>query len=156
MIVKVRAHEQRARAAQQGIRERLVGVGAGDGNAALRHGGRAARVRAAEQSHAERRAEGERRPHARFAREAAEPLDVVAARRRVPGAGVRVHEPPPGGEPRPHERRASLHAGRDPGARFDRPRVLPQAAVEMAEVGGGHPQGVEAEVGIGAEAQVLT
>src|SRR5256885_12574186 len=61
---------------------------------------------AAEQSHAEGRAEGERRPHARLTREAAEPLDVVAARGRVPGARVRVHEPPTGGQPRPHERRA--------------------------------------------------
>src|SRR5207249_3098669 len=100
---------QRARTAQQRIRERLVGVGAGDGNAALRHGGRTAGVRAAEQSHAEGRAEGERRPHARLARETAEALDVVTARGRVPGAGVRVHEPPTGGEPRPHERGPALH-----------------------------------------------
>src|SRR5256885_5065016 len=110
---------------------------------------------AAEQSHAEGRAEGERRPHARLTREAAEPLDVVAARGRVPGARVRVHEPPTGGQPRPHERRAPLHRGGDPGARFDRPGVLPQAAVKITEVRRGHPEGVEAEVGIGAEAQVL-
>src|SRR5439155_3344859 len=105
--------------------------------------------------HAEGRAEGERRPHARLAREAAEPLDVVAARGRVPGPRVRVHEPSPGAEPRPYEGRPALHGGGDPGARFDRPRILPQAAVEIADVRRGHPEGVEAEVGIGAEAQVL-
>src|SRR6266566_7935127 len=60
-----------------------------------------------------------------------------------------------GAEPRPHERGPALHGGGDPGTRFDRPGVLPQAAVEIAEVGGGHPESVEAEVGIGAEAQVL-
>src|SRR2546425_108269 len=54
-----------------------------------------------------------------------------------------------------HPRCAALHGGGDPRARFDRPRVLPQPTVDIADIGRGHPEGVDADVGIGPETQVL-
>src|SRR5947207_1010917 len=81
---------------------------------------------------------GEGRPYARLAREAAEALDIVAARGSVPRARFRIHDSTAGAEPRPHERRPALYGGGDPGACLDRPRVLPQPAVEIADIRRGH------------------
>src|SRR5207245_8042483 len=92
---------------------------------------------------------------ARLTGEPTEPLDVVAAGRHDARSGVPVDHPPAGGEPSAHQSPSATERGRHPGAPLDRPGVVPLAPVHIPQVGGGHPQGIESRMGIGAKAQVL-
>ena len=154
VVVEIGTHEQGATAPEEGVGEGLVGIRARHGDAALAHGIGRAGIGPAKQAQAERRPEPEGRPHARFPREPPERVHIVAIGRDDAGAGVPVHHPSPSAEPGPEHGPPPLDRGRDPGARLDRARVVPQPAIEVAQVRGRHPQHVEPDVGVGAEAKM--
>src|SRR3989475_12785758 len=95
------------------------------------------------------------RPSAPAPGGAPNPLAAVARRRLLAGAGIAVHAAAAHGGRAPPHLVPPTTRDRAPGPSLDRPRVVPEALVHVAEVADRHPVGVEARVAIGAEGRVL-
>src|SRR5204863_8787417 len=111
LIMKCGADRARPRAPYEAVAERLVGLGARDGDAPLPHGIGRAEVGPREQARAPGSA-----AHARFTRDAAERLEIVAVGGDDTGPRVPVHDPSMRADPRPQHRIPPGPGGAEPRA----------------------------------------
>src|SRR6266851_4945593 len=153
--MEVGAHEQRTATAEERVGEGLVWIRSRKHDAALQRRGMRGHIRATESPHAERRLKNERGAHADLAGGAPKALHVVAIRRLHADAGVPVQNSTPYVSPRVPNRFPTNAGDRSPRPRLDRPRIVPQPPVHVADVVHRHPDRIEPGVTIGAEGEVL-